>query len=118
MVRKVYRPGRPYSLDEALFVVMEYVRIYRIICGHSHPPISEAQMAHIVDVMPWIDPENYGSYNADIAPREYSAVIARHFAVRYCASCDYNMVHFFSGNIRKYRWSEVRRYDNGKKVTT
>lgn len=106
VTERVFVNNGPYTLDEALFVFRAYFEQYEAHTGHAHPPIKASQIAHIVDVMPYLEAEDIGAYSADIDAVHYPKIIKRHFETQY-RCCDWNINHFFTGRIRWLRALEV-----------
>lgn len=96
----------PYSFDDVLRVFKCYFAYYEAWMNKPHPPIRIEQIERIISVMPYIDREDIGAYSADIDPGDYKTIIERHFQTAYKPRCDYNINHFFSGNIRLLRYYE------------
>ena len=99
--------GSSYSLEEVLQVFMYYFETYEMIFDTAHPMISIGQIARIIEKMPVVleDGENSSSLT-DISPEQYEAIIDQHFVTKY-RQCDYNINHFFSGQIRNLRYYET-----------
>ena len=93
-----------YSLEEVLHVFRYYFETYELIFDEAHPAIRIAQIARIIDCMPFIFD---GGKMIDISPDEYETIIDQHFNTKYMAGCDYNINHFFSGDIRENRYYET-----------
>ena len=89
----VYKESE-YTVDEVLFVFYEYFKAYEDFLGSAHPPIRVGQIKNIIDAMP------------DFDPLTYPELIAQHFLTEY-KDCDYNINHFFSGQIRELRQCEI-----------
>lgn len=96
--------GSAYSLEEVLQVFQYYFETYELIFGNAHPMISIAQIARIIDCMPFIFDDGE---MIDISPDEYETIIDQHFVTKYKKDCDYNINHFFSGRIREMRYYET-----------
>lgn len=91
-----------YSIDDALRVFKYYFDTYEMIFREAHPAINIVQTARIIEKMPYL-PDGI-----DISPGEYELMIDQHFATIYNGgNCDYNINHFFSGQIREMRFFEV-----------
>ena len=97
-----------YSLDDVLQVFLYYFETYEMIFDTAHPMISIPQIAKIIEKMPVVleDDENSSSLT-DISPEDYEAIIDQHFVTKYKRGCDYNINHFFSGQIRNLRYYET-----------
>ena len=106
----VYRRcnGSAYSLEEVLQVFHYYFETYEMIFDTAHPMISIDQIARIIDRMPMVLDGDYESRSMiDISPEDYEAIIDQHFVTKYKRGCDYNINHFFSGQIRDLRYYET-----------
>lgn len=116
----VYNEENPYKLSECLEVFRYYFQQYEEHTGHPHPPIRAAQVARIMQDMPFLkrpDPalmefvrERFNYSPIDICADDYPLLIRLHFRTRY-KDCDYNINHFFSGRIRELRLHEA---DSGR----
>lgn len=93
-----------YTFEQVMWVFEYYFKTFESECGYAHPMISIPQICRIIDTMPAIQ-EN-GVDMVDVEPEEYSVLIDQHFVTEY-RNCDYNINHFFSGNIRALRYYEV-----------
>ena len=71
-----------------------------------HPFLKAEQIQRIIEAMPYIDSDTYGFENDQIDSDAYPAMIDKHFETEY-RDCDYNINHFFSGDIRALRYYEV-----------
>lgn len=92
-----------YSIEEVLRVFKYYFETYEYILGKEHPVLKLDQIARIIDKMPYID----GEGGIDIDTDAYEDMIDQHFNTVYNGGkCDYNINHFFSGEIRKKRYYE------------
>lgn len=106
VTERIFVDNGPYTLDETLFVFRAYFVQYEVHTGHAHPPIKASQIAHIIDLMPYLEAEDIGAYCADISAVCYPDIITRHFKTQY-RNCDWNINHFFSGRIRWLRAREA-----------
>lgn len=114
--------GSAYSFDDVLHVFRFYFLTYELVMETAHPAISIAQIARIIEKMPYLlikdddppadNPPYEGGGNddearwIDLSPEEYELMIDQHFVTNY-ARCDYNINHFFSGKIRDNRYYET-----------
>ncbi len=108
-VKLAYRRcgGSAYSLEDVLHVFRYYFDTYEMIMETAHPMINVIQAASIIEKMPYLMVEDgYKSDMEDLRPEDYEELIDQHFATRY-KRCDYNINHFFSGDVRYYRSLEV-----------
>ncbi|MCL2300250.1 MAG: hypothetical protein FWC27_08925 [Firmicutes bacterium] len=106
MVKKEYNAdgGHDFSLEEALWVFKFYLWMYQKQMRREHPNIKGPQIRNIIEAMPSIrDGEDIA-----IEAHDYKVLIEKHFATKYQKGCDYNINHFFSGDIRLMRY-----YDSG-----
>ena len=103
MVRKEYKAigEHCYSIAQVLWVFMYYLCTYQNEIGREHPNIKAAQVRRIIEAMPYVG--DCHERMSDIEPEDYSAMIDRHFKTKYQDGCDYNINHFFSGDIRQMR---------------
>jgi hypothetical protein len=100
--RQIENPS--YTLNDALSVFQRYFEEYENAFGAAHPCISVAQIRKLIEAMPTIC---YG-YNQfiDLEAADYFIMIKQHFLTQYRA-CDYHINHFFSGDIRRFRYYET-----------
>jgi hypothetical protein len=101
----------PYSLDDVLSVFQYYFQAYEKAFpkGKPHPAIKVEQIQNIIEAMPYIDGDGTSSAGGDIDPGAYEALIDKHFQTKYnvgYGGCDYNINHFFCGDIRLLRFYE------------
>ena len=96
-VEKAYRAltNPSYELDEVLRVFVWYFDEYERVTKRIHPNIKVEQIKLIIEQM-------------DICSYEdYEEIIHHHFMTKYQRGCDYNINHFFSGEIRLLRMYEL-----------
>lgn len=105
IAERVY-PGGLYSFEDTMDVFQCYFEAYEMYIGQPHPPIRASQIAHIMQIMPYLYEDSVGGDYMEIDPEEYPAMIEKHFWTKY-RNCDYNINHFFSGRIRELRCFEV-----------
>lgn len=100
--------GSHYSFEEVLQVFQYYFDTYELVFDEAHPMISIAQIARIIETMPFVDDTRSGNSGGvmEIDPEDYKPMIDQHFVTKY-RSCDYNINHFFSGVIRTLRYYET-----------
>lgn len=92
--------GSTYSLGEVLQVFCYYFETYELVFDEVHPFINIQQIANIIAKMPCTQ------YGVNISPDDYESMIDQHFVTQY-RRCDYNINHFFSGQIRDLRYYET-----------
>lgn len=92
--------GSAYSLEEVLQVFCYYFETYELVFDEAHPFINIQQIANIIAKMPCTQD------GANISPDDYESMIDQHFVTQY-RRCDYNINHFFSGQIRDLRYYET-----------
>ena len=92
-----------HTLNEVLSIFEYYFSKYEYTFRQAHPNIRMAQIERIIEAMPCFDREN--GFTFDIAPDDYEALINKHFQTQY-HNCDYNINHFFNGDIRLLRFYE------------
>lgn len=91
-----------YTLEQALSVFEYYFTKYEATFNSLHPNVRKEQIQRMIEDMPFVTGE-YGN-PIDLDPEDYFPIIDRHFETQY--RCDYNINHFFSGDIRLYRYYE------------
>ena len=94
-----------YTPDEVLAVFEYYFQKYEDTFGEVHPSIRTEQIQRIIEAMPYIDGDGDSSAGGDVAAEDYETLIDKHFQTQY-RNCDYNINHFFSGDIRLLRFYE------------
>ena len=99
-------PGGTYCLEETLDVFRYYFEVYENHTGRPHPPIRTGQIVRMIRIMPYLYEDSIGGEYVEIEPKNYPAIIDRHFRTQY-RNCDYNINHFFSGCIRELRYYET-----------
>lgn len=102
IVKLAYRRcgGSSYTLPEVLQVFRYYFVTYELIFEQPHPFINVSQAAGIIEKMPRT------RNGIPLVPEEYEVIIDQHFITKY-RCCDYNINHFFSGQIRDLRYYET-----------
>ena len=91
-----------YLLHEVMSIFCRYFEKFEQYRRIVHPNIRSEQIFSIIERMPYLDVER----ETYIVPGDYCAIIDKHFQTEY-SKCDYNINHFFSGNIRLLRYYEV-----------
>ena len=97
--------GCTYSIEDVLSVFRYYFQKYESTFNVAHPNIRLSQIEHIIDVMPYIEEDGLSSAGGYIAAESYEVLIDRHFQTKY-QNCDFNINHFFAGDIRLLRFYE------------
>lgn len=96
-----------YSLEDALNVFRTYFEIYEAVFNQAHPRINVNQIARIIENMSFFTVSIGGDESLiELAPEDYRPMIEQHFMTNY-GRCDYNINHFFSGQIRNLRYYET-----------
>ncbi len=106
MVKREYKESDPWELEDYLYVFHYYFRVYEQCFGRPHPHIKREQIRNIMDSMPCINCESRYDTEEDLTPEDYGPMIDRYFQLNWEGS-DYNVNHFFSGQIREMRFYEV-----------
>ena len=112
------------SLAEVLNIFEYYFRRYELHnfsdCPFDppdyrvHPNIRARQIEHIIALMPYVSDPSYDDI-IDLGVGDYEEMIDKHFRTKYMVGrgvCDFNINHFFSGNIRVLRYYEMRYYES------
>ena len=95
-----------YSLEEVLAVFEYYFDCYEKTFKEVHSNINIAQIERIIRAMPYMDRLTTAqAADCDIEAEIYEDLINKHFKTQY-KNCDYNINHFFSGDIRLMRYYE------------
>lgn len=101
-----YKNQNVYTPDDAMQVLLYYFRTYHTVYGKYHPMPSLKQITDAVSKMPVIQaPED--TDDIDVSPDDYDDLIDAYFCTRFASNCDYGISHFFSGNVRYYRYREI-----------
>lgn len=95
----------PYTLQEVLDVFEYFFDTYREAMGEDHPPLCKAQIARIIQAMPYYDKLPNDTRDASITPDAYPVLIDAYFHTPF-QNCDYRINHFFSGYVRTMRMYE------------
>ena len=104
-VRLAYRKYNIwYEIEDVLHVFRYYFETYEFLFHKAHPLLKLNQIERIICTMPCIDD---GRGSLDIDPSIYPELIDQHFATKY-NRCDFNINHFFSGQIRIMRYYDVQ----------
>ena len=90
-----------YTLDKVIAIFAYYFEQYELTFGRIHPNIRMAQIENIIFKMPSMDDE----FTHDIYAEDYITLIDKHFMTQY-RNCNYNINHFFSGDIQLLRFYE------------
>ena len=103
LATKAYRNvgGTDLSLTETLYIFEYYFNKYEQTFQLVHPNIRIPQIEKIINEMPYIVGIKDIYVDSDI----YETLIDKHFKTQY-RNCDYNINHFFSGDIRLMRYYE------------
>lgn len=95
-----------YPLNETLEVFRLYFLYYEQYFKQPHPNIRQVQIEHIIAAMPILEDASIGYKSFDVDLDCYKEMIPQHFKTPY-KRCDYNINHFFSGDIRLLRFYET-----------
>ena len=95
----------PYELAEVLSIFEHYFLRYEQVFRQVHPNIRLEQIKNIIESMPYIENHGESSAGDDITPGDYKKLIDKHFRTQY-RNCNYNVNHFFSGDVRLLRYYE------------
>ncbi|MDL2294070.1 hypothetical protein LJC60_05500 [Ruminococcaceae bacterium OttesenSCG-928-D13] len=98
-----------FSFEDTLAVFRLYFEHYEHSRSKAHPNIRLEQIQNIIEAMPYVDNSfraRASSIVTDLDPGYYDAIIPQHFETKY-RNCDYNINHFFSGDIRLLRLYET-----------
>ena len=100
----IENPGYEYSYDDVLNIFRYFFFSYKEHCGEDHPNVKQEQIKRYILLMP-IDGRDDGcSY--ELLPEDYPPIIDAYFQTKFDGKCDYRLAHFFSGDIRLYRYYE------------
>jgi hypothetical protein len=93
-----------FSLDEVLEVFNCYFSNYERYKRKAHPNIRAEQIQRLIEIMPFLVDENRNTL--ELSADVYEDITRQHFQTKY-RNCDYNINHFFSGQIRLMRFYEA-----------
>jgi len=113
MVRKEYNAieYHPYPLGTVQWVFELYLWLYQKKTKREHPNVKAAQIRGIIETMPYFEHPDSEVRCSDIDAENYKPMMEKHFATKYQHGCDYNINHFFSGDIRSMRFYDSGLYD-------
>lgn len=97
-------PGYEYNYTEVLNIFRYFFLRYKQYRGEEHPNVRREQIRRYILLMPVDGSGDDCSY--EIYPDDYPLIIDAYFKTRFDDNCDYRLHHFFSGEIRLYRWFE------------
>lgn len=106
LVVSVYHEGDDWPLEGYLFVFHKYFDTYEKSFQEPHPHISKANIRKLMDKMPYLSCESRYDTDEHLAPEAYGPMIEQYFKIDWQNS-DYNINHFFSGQIREMRFYET-----------
>lgn len=90
-----------YNEEEAYGVFDYYFKAYRNRFGEDHPNLRKAQVKRIVERMPEVFRYTVGVSSISIDPETYEYMIEAYLDTEFAGCVDYNINHFFSGQIRE-----------------
>ena len=90
----------PWSFEDCKRVFDVYFDYYALYMKREHPVISLRQLQDILKRMPY----SGGAKNYKLSPEDYEWMIPAYFLTPF--DCDRNISHFFSGDIRYFRYLE------------
>jgi len=102
---RVYQSTGPYGFTapESLLVFKQFFDAYERYEGQEHPKINRRQIRKILEAMPHLEDET--GRDLGISPEDYEHLIEDYFET--VESCDHNINHFFSGDVRLIRYYSV-----------
>lgn len=106
LVAKEYRKEDDWPLEDYIQVFHRYFEEYNETFGESHPCINRANIRKIMDEMPHLTCEDRGDCLENLGAGDYGPMIERYFEIDW-ENSDYNINHFFSGQIREMRYYET-----------
>lgn len=89
-----------------LKVINYYLDIYKSNIGKQHPELKREHWISVIDALSTVD---LGISIEDVSEYDEMAMMNRHFNTDYKKDgiyCDYNILHYISGDIRKNRYYE------------
>ena len=111
LARRVCRETGIKPCEARIEVCRYYFQTYEDTLHRVHPNIRIGQIKRILEAMPYIEGGNTtyaegSGKNGAFTVGDYKRLTDKHFQTEY-HDCDYNINHFFSGDIRLYRYYET-----------
>ncbi len=97
--------GCIYELSQIIEIFMMYYDAYQKNTGQYHPPLKNEDVFQIIRNMPVCYTDRGEPLELDT--ELYEKIIEKHFETDYQGGCDYNILHFMSGQIRTLRYYET-----------
>lgn len=92
--------------QEQVKAVKHYLNVYKIVCKKEHPKLTREQWEKVFDSRLGSSLNEYDeAFEIDLESE--INMINQHFITKYKNGCDYNILHYISGNIRTMRMYEV-----------
>ena len=89
-------------LDDIIPAVAYYMAIYKEYTNKDHPNLKESQWERVVAEILHVEAEYIDTY---IELDDLERMVGKHFVTKY-DNCDWNILHFISGDIMKNRFYE------------
>jgi len=85
--------------------IIYYLQKYKGVMNHEHPKLKLKQWQKVIDNIV-IAEDNKTSKNEELLGKLFEQVVDKHFETPY-KNCDYNIMHFISGQVMINRYFEV-----------
>ena len=85
--------------------IIYYLQKYQKVMNHEHPKLKLKQWQKVIDNIV-IAEDNKNSKNEELLGKLFEQVVDKHFETPY-KNCDYNIMHFISGQVMINRYFEV-----------
>ena len=95
-----------YPVDEVLAIFRYYFTLFEEATGKPHLPLNRAQIARIIELMPFDESKGEAQGGADFEPHEYRAMIKKHFQAQ-CRDSNRLITQFFANGTRRACLDEV-----------
>lgn len=96
-----------FSFLDVLDIFATYFAEYETKFKREHAHINKKQIRDIIYIIDNIPDRATGDFIPDITVEDYEAMISCHFRTNYHDKTDFNINHFFSGDIRLLRFYEA-----------
>jgi len=91
-----------YSVAEYKDVFTYFYRCYQNIFGNHHPMLNNYNIKSVMVKLPYVELEDYDEIVVDAESNIY--MIDYYFDQDFGSNCNYSILHYVSGDIRKYAY--------------
>jgi len=93
----------PWPVEDYIQVFRLFTEAYKYNMGHDHPAIRMKHIPQLMYLMPILDPDDPSPI---LEADDYPVLIESYFETPF-QNCNYQIWHFFSGQVRLMRAYEV-----------